>query len=133
MSLKAGGFGREVLLRTDSSGREEAELAEGRYERVDARRVQADTQQIDHLQNRDFATCMQEASKQPFGQQLPNDVSHLSHLHHDVIILRCHRVSAEGVLKPEPAVLFDIENILDAIAGMAALIGNGIDLLARKV
>ena len=36
LSLKAGGFGREVLLRTDLSGRTEAELAEGRDEGIDA-------------------------------------------------------------------------------------------------
>ena len=67
-SLKAGGFGREILLRTDSSGRAEAELSEGRDERVDTYRVQADTQQIDHLQNCDLATRPHKASKQSIGQ-----------------------------------------------------------------
>ena len=36
LSLKAGGFGREVLLRTDLSGRAEADLSEGRQEGIDA-------------------------------------------------------------------------------------------------
>jgi hypothetical protein len=41
LSLKAGGFGREVLLRTDSSGRAEAKLSEGKGVGVDAHRKQA--------------------------------------------------------------------------------------------
>ena len=84
LSLKAGGFGREVLLRTDSSGRAEAELSEGRDEGIDTHREQAGAQQLDHLHYRDFATRLHEASKQPIGQQLPKDVSHL---HYNVVVL----------------------------------------------
>ena len=84
LSLKAGGFGREVLLRTDSSGRAEAELSEGRDEGIDTHGEQAGAQQFDHLHYRDFATRSHKAAKQAMSQQLPEDVSHL---HYKVVVL----------------------------------------------
>ena len=121
LSLEAGGFGREDLLRDRSRGRAEAHLAESRGPRVNQDRQEGCAQQFDEFHVGDFTTRLGQALQNAFGKQLPEDESHL---HHQVVVLGRLCIGAEGVLKPEPTVLLDIKEILDALASAATVVGD---------